>query len=495
MLKRFHPVWALLAIILLLRLFSMALYPLADTTEARYAEIARLMMEKNDWVTPWFNSTTPFWGKPPLSFWSEAASFNLFGINEFAARFPSWLALIFSLFFLYRMVRSLFDADVARTSLLIYSSLALVHVASGAVMTDPFLALSITMAMSSLAQADQSRQGKQWGYAFFVALGIGLLSKGPLVLALVTGSLLPALWQKEIRTKLRALPWLGGSFLTLLISAPWYVVAELKTPGFLNYFLIGEHFQRFVNPGWTGDLYGNAHKVPHGMIWAYFLLAAFPWGVIWLFGIRRLASTYRNDFRLAYLAGWTLAPLLFFSLASNLLWTYSLPALASASVLFAWQWETREKRSTGKPVALLAYSSLIPCLIFIFTVWSLLNPDSIKSEKALIAYAQTHMPSQSDLAYLEKRPFSAQFYSRGGAKEIPLASLTTTGTDHDSQWLVILQDTYEHLDPEIKASLNPEFSNRRYILVSPASPDPFQPESAAAMLDTMNILSDRNHPQ
>jgi 4-amino-4-deoxy-L-arabinose transferase-like glycosyltransferase len=76
----------------IVRLISLGLYPLMDTTEARYAEIARNMVELNDWVTPWFDDAVPFWGKPPLSFWLTAASFKTFGINEFAARLPHWLA-------------------------------------------------------------------------------------------------------------------------------------------------------------------------------------------------------------------------------------------------------------------------------------------------------------------------------------------------------------------------------------------------------------------
>ena len=83
----------LLAFVLLLalvRLLTLGSYPLMDTTEARYAEISRVMVERNDWITPWNDATTPFWGKPPLAFWVTALSLRLFGINEFAARLPHW---------------------------------------------------------------------------------------------------------------------------------------------------------------------------------------------------------------------------------------------------------------------------------------------------------------------------------------------------------------------------------------------------------------------
>lgn len=66
----------------------MILVPVKDTTEARYAEIARKMLETGDWITPQFEYGVPFWGKPPLHTWLSAAGMGAFGVNEFAARLP-----------------------------------------------------------------------------------------------------------------------------------------------------------------------------------------------------------------------------------------------------------------------------------------------------------------------------------------------------------------------------------------------------------------------
>jgi hypothetical protein len=57
---------------------------------------------------------------------------------------------------------------------------------------------------------------------------------------------------------------------------PRYVLAELRTPGFLQYFLMGEHWHRFVTPGWTGDLSGKAHAFPRGSIWPFAIAACLP---------------------------------------------------------------------------------------------------------------------------------------------------------------------------------------------------------------------------
>src|SRR3990167_5050856 len=94
MLRRVDVLLWLLLLVLASRLIGMAWLPMADTSEPRYAEIARVMAQSGDWITPWFEPGLPFWGKPPLDFWSEAASVNLLGLSDFAVRLPSWLATL-----------------------------------------------------------------------------------------------------------------------------------------------------------------------------------------------------------------------------------------------------------------------------------------------------------------------------------------------------------------------------------------------------------------
>lgn len=180
-----YSYWLLaLAAILLSRFVGMAIFPFADTTEPRYAEIARLMVETGDWITPWFEPGVPFWGKPPLSFWSQAAAIKLFGLSEFALRLPSWLATIGMVYLTWRLALQLWGSHVARWSALIFSSMALTYVSAGAVMTDAFLALGTTLSLVSFCLATQE-QGFAWRWLFFLGLTIGLLSKGPLAAVLV----------------------------------------------------------------------------------------------------------------------------------------------------------------------------------------------------------------------------------------------------------------------------------------------------------------------
>ena len=139
--------WLALCIVLVVvvRLATLGAYPLMDTTEARYAEIARKMLETGDWLVPQFDYGVPFWGKPPLSTWLSAAAMALFGVNEFAARMPSLLLVVGCGALVHALAALRGGPDQARWTLALFAATALVFVAAGAVMTDPALALGTTL--------------------------------------------------------------------------------------------------------------------------------------------------------------------------------------------------------------------------------------------------------------------------------------------------------------------------------------------------------------
>ena len=473
---RTSPWWWALGIILGLRLASMAWLPLAGTSEPRYAEVARLMAVTGDWITPWFTPDLPFWGKPPLSFWTEALAFRLLGVTEFAARLPSWLATLGSMGLLFVYARTLFGGRVAKGALLIYATCALVYITSGAVITDPFLALATTWAMVALAMAAKEPR-PVWRYGFFVALALGLLAKGPLMLVLVAGPMLPLLiLYPSIRTAFKQLPWLGGLTLMLLLSVPWYLLAEIKTPGFLNYFLVGEHFLRFVDSGWAGDLYGVAHKRMKGAIWGEALVASFPWGLVALALLLRalfkpmqrsaLWQTRCDPDRM-YLLAWTLFTPAFFSLSGNILWTYVLPALAPFSVLLALALAPTLSSTVAKRV-LAAVTGVVPLVFAVYLVLGVVDPLRLKTEKHLVAYATQHMQAGDKLLYLNEIPFSATFYSRGQAGSITLKELTGQAGHPPTLFLALPKNDLANVSKILNQPLRPLFESREFVLTEVA---------------------------
>ncbi|WP_198021877.1 ArnT family glycosyltransferase [Algiphilus aromaticivorans] len=418
----------------------MALLPYADTTEPRYAEIARIMAESGDWITPWFDAGVPFWGKPPLAFWLQALSFRALGVSEFAGRLPSWLANLGIVYLTYRTARSLHphpggssSAQAGLWAALIYSTTALAFISAGTVMTDSFLALGTTLTIASLIIRLQGGAW-YWGYAFFVGLAIGLLAKGPL--ALVLTGLPTAFWvlvTGQWRTLFRTLPWLQGTLMMLALAVPWYILAELKTPGFLDYFIVGEHFKRFLVSDWSGDLYGSAHDFPRGTIWLFLLAASFPWGLIalavWVRG-RWSGNAVAHPWQprcpgtVSLLLAAALSPAVFFTFSGNILHTYLLPGLPFLAILTAGAIAASNERP--HPAWRLSTAALIPVIAVVAGTWYAWHPGALKTERELITrVAASPAMAVSDLSYLDGVPFSARFYSRDQVRVIKRESLMT----------------------------------------------------------------------
>jgi len=478
MLQRTNLIW-LLGALLLVRIIAMVVVPLADTTEPRYAEIARLMLTTNDWITPWFEPGVPFWGKPPLSFWAQALSFKLFGINEFAGRLPALLAFIATAWMLWRLAASVVNTQVAAASVVVYSTMLLTFVAAGTVMTDPYLALGTTWAMVAFYLAPKENVW-YWRYGLFIGLGIGLLAKGPLAIVIAGAPIgLWVLLQGKLMFYLRTMPWVRGTLLTLLIALPWYILAELKTPGFINYFIVGEHFMRFVDPGWMGDLYGHAHKEPKGMIWLHWLAGSLPWGPLALLLLAghmltaRLRKTVWQAVKqpvVIYVLLWALVTPVFFTTAGNVIWTYVLPSMPAFALLMGWAMVKLNNGQKWREIGFILVMWLMPIAVLIFSVLIANNNDLMKTEKRIAEYV-AQQPQNGDhsnwsrLYYLgSKLEFSARFYSHDKAKPVKLDQLENLVMQQQGVFLAVPTDQWETTVAHFGARLEPRIENMRFKL-------------------------------
>lgn len=408
--------WWLLGFALLLRLISLATYPLMDTTEARYGEMARLMVSTGNWLTPQFDYGVPFWGKPPLFTWMSAYGISLFGLNEFAVRAPHWFAGVLTIalmaFFAKRTGFSFLITSIVLATCGIFA------ISAGAVMTDMALTLSMTIAMVSfyLCWLQSSVHAKKWGLLGFVGLACGMLAKGPVALVIMAMAVMPWLILQhgviQAFVQLwRRFPIVWGVALMLLIALPWYIMAEIATPGFIDYFIVGEHFKRFVVSGWQGDLYGTAHDQPRGMIWLFWLQSALPWSVVLpiLFWRRRhtLAAKQQQAKGLfSFLVCWLISPMLLFTMAGNILPAYVLPGVPALGLLIAMLVTDKDTKW------LSGIAVILPVLLLIAMLALNLGVADKRSDRVIFNKINTEHP----VFYVEKRPFSGQFYSQGKAK-------------------------------------------------------------------------------
>ena len=405
--------WSLLLLALLIRLISLGSYPLMDTTEARYGEMARLMLETNNWLTPQFDYGVPFWGKPPLFTWMSALSAHFLGVSEFSLRFPHWVAAILVLMSVAHFARRM-QFNIPFT-LLVICSCGIFYLAAGAVMTDMALTFAMTLTMLGFYQGYHGDRKMAW--LGFVGLGIGLLAKGPIILVLTAIVIFPWLLLQKRNFKgvgelFKRIPVLRGLFLMSAIAAPWYLLAEMATPGFIDYFLVGEHFKRFMISGWQGDLYGSAHDQPRGTIWLFWIGAAFPWSLLlvpllWRWH-KSVPATKNQSHVMSFLLLWLISPMLLFSLSGNILAAYVLPGLPALGLLVALLYKQQQQ-----PTFLMVLpATILPILVAGYVSYLQINQDDSKTDKFLMEQLNGDFPA----FYVGKRPFSGQFYSKGQVK-------------------------------------------------------------------------------
>jgi len=450
---------------LLVRLATLSSYPLMDTTEARYGEIARVMLSTGNLVTPQEVPGTPFWAKPPLYAWLSVGAMQVLGVNEFALRLPSFFCALGILALcltwsdsLARWRSSTERARAVLLSLVLLTTSVLFFVSAGAVMTDPSLALCTTWMLAAFHHsAIRSSRAAIWRWGFFVAAGLGMLAKGPVILLYVGAPIvLWTLWQRRIAGVWRALPWASGALLAAAICVPWYLLAEERTPGFLQYFLLGEHVMRFLKPGWQGDLYGTAHAKPLGMIWAY-LAGALGLGAAIVVGAALAASrawirTGRANGRISggangaihaergFLLLATLVPLACFTFAGNVIWTYVLPALAPLAVLVADFLAPLLEHAPRWRLAVYATLGAAGLSVAVATIAWVPRQVARHSSAALVAQWHEHGgASANQIVYVGRKvPASLRFYSGGLVRNAPDLAAAMPPGDQPRDWYLAL---------------------------------------------------------
>lgn len=274
--------------------FKLWSFSLFDVDEPRYAEAAREMIESNNWITPYFNYVVRF-DKPVLFYWLIAVSYKVFGISEFAARFPSALMATLIVFAIFFFGKKHIDAKFGFIcSLIILTSIQVIGLARMSI-TDMTLSAFITfMLLSGFTAAHALEpQKKFWWYAFYIFMALGMLTKGPIVPAIAVIVLGPyfILTGKFVEV-FKTCQLLKGSLLFLLIAAPWYILVIMENgQPYIDQFFLKDNLQRFV-----GTVSG--HSAPFYFFFIVILVGFLPWSTFLPFAlfkyVKPIYLTYKN---------------------------------------------------------------------------------------------------------------------------------------------------------------------------------------------------------
>ncbi len=344
--------------------FRLSGFGLLGPDEPRYAQVAREMLARHDWVTPVLYGHT-WLEKPILLYWGEMLSYSVFGVHDWAARIPSAVAaagLVFGTFAMVRRVRFAARLDAA----LVVASSALVLGFARAAATDMLLATPFCLSLlawycwyqsgweqSGLRAGEEHPRSSShaWLVLFYALNALAMLAKGPVAPALAALVLFVfCAVQRRPQALWRTLDPLGLAVF-FAVAAPWYVLVQLRNPEFFRVFFLEHNLARFGS-----NLY--RHKQPFWYYVPVALAATLPW-TVWVIhglgdGVRGLrtrllgragwrAGGAANDTAEAadgysfeiFLLLWALIPIVFFSLSHSKLPGYILPSIPALVILAA----------------------------------------------------------------------------------------------------------------------------------------------------------------
>ena len=314
--------------------FGLAYFGLLGADEPRYAQVAREMLARHDWITPTLGGVS-WLEKPVFYYWETILAYHMFGVSDWAARLPSAMdatLMVLAVYFFLRRFRPGFQLDGA---LMTASATGIIGFARAASMDMP-LAAAFTIAM--LAWYAWLETGRRLHLLlFYICLGLGTLAKGPIAPFLAAVIIALFVWGKGEWRLLTRTFWVPGVAVFCLVTLPWYIAVQLKNPEFFRIFILQHNLQRFGS-----DVYHHTqpfwYYVPVAIIgllpWLLFIgSAAVETARAWWTEKREM---FRSEDGLSvFLLIWLIVPLLFFSASQSKLPGYILPALPAGALLLA----------------------------------------------------------------------------------------------------------------------------------------------------------------
>lgn len=426
--------------------FALGSIPLLGPDEPRYAQVAREMYERGDWITPTLGGANWF-EKPALAYWLMILSYKIFGVDEFAARFGSavsGLLTVLTLFYLGTRVQLattrrsyIFDntGNLARfNAVLLGSSLGLLVFSRGASF-DIVLTFPLTAALTFFLTADLREKRDysqtysvpkvpQFSYLylalFYFFVGVSILAKGLVGAVLPFGIIfLYFVFQTRFPPKKFILSLFWGLPITILTAAIWYLpMYERHGWQFVDEFFIQHHFARF-----TSNKY--LHPQPFYFFFWVLPLMTLPWLFNFLAALRNIGA-WRWRMIIApvdrlrlFAFAWLIVPVVFFSLSGSKLPGYILPSLPAA-VLLAAEWTQNFCEQSARRVNYIHTIAIAFLLAAAIALGVFAEPRTRReTSKQLMAMANARGFTTQKVLNLHGNNHSLEFYAPNRLVRLP----------------------------------------------------------------------------
>ncbi len=329
-------------ILFLSYLLFLGSYPLFDWDEINFAEAAREMLVSGNWLQVQINFQ-PFWEKPPLFFWLQAASMKIFGINEFAARFPNALFGLLTLLLLFQTGKILRGLQYGFLLVAFYGASFLPYIYFKSGIIDPVFNFFAFLAAAAIFLYEQAYYlkipSKQRDLIlqftpFIVGIGLGFssLAKGTVNtgLLLVSYLIYVALYKKF------KLPWkaVSKAIISYLVTISLWLVPEILTNGtwFIEKFLVYQ-IELFTQPV-------AGHGQPFYYHFIVLLLGCFPMVAFFIQGLFHRTTSPAQKHLKGFMFIWFAVILTVFSISTTKIVHYSSMTYIPMVFIAAWFFDT-----------------------------------------------------------------------------------------------------------------------------------------------------------
>jgi 4-amino-4-deoxy-L-arabinose transferase-like glycosyltransferase len=346
----------ILALCFFLFFYGLGNFGLVGADEPRYAQIAREMLQRHDWVTPVLNGVA-WLEKPILYYWGAMISYSIFGVSDWAARVPTAFLttlMVFAIYVFMRRFRNGSEGDAA----LICATLAGVIGFGRAASTDMPLAATFTISMLAWYAWHETRS-KLYLILFYVFIALATLAKGP-VAPFLAGFIIVVF--AALRRDWKLIPktlWIAGILLFLAVALPWFILVQKANPQFVRVFIFEHNLARF-----STDMF--RHKQPFWYFIPVLMVGLLPWLVFAIAAFVRAireALRERNSFELFFVL-WAALPVIFFSASQSKLPGYILPAVPPFAILAAEYVWRRINEADEPPLWMTALHAVSVGLLF-----------------------------------------------------------------------------------------------------------------------------------
>ena len=381
---------------------------LYETTEGRYAESAREMLETGNWLVPMLDYT-PHWTKPPLTYWAIAGGVAVLGENEWGVRAASGLAYLVTALAVFGLGSAMWGRRTGVVSALVYSTSLFAVVAANSVSTDPLLAMweaLVALSYWRSLRAEASTHASRWMTLFWLFNGLAFLTKGPPALLTLLAVLIYHAWRLRTHRESPRLGTPSGLALFLVVGFWWYVFMVVREQGLFTYLVRDEVVGRIFtaesnrNPEWYMPFLVLIPPLVLGLGgWLWF------WPRLWrrYGGITGLFARFRaraGNQPAVFCLLWLAAPLLVLSFSRSRLPLYVLPFLPGLAIL------------TGRGIVVTAAErgkGWLPARFAVTLALALLVLKAVAS----------YMPSSSDVRPVYDLVRSADTENAGGDRVVP----------------------------------------------------------------------------